>query len=362
MKRNNILQIFSSSSWGGGELYVLDLTKRLIEDNHNVLCITKRSNVIIDKLKTLYIPYFTLPINGFLDIKSALSLRKIIEENCIDIIHVHNFKTLFPIVYAKLLSKTKPKIILSRHLIKRAKKGILYNWLYSHIDRMIFVSNMALEEFFLSSPNMDRSKCTVIHNSIKSSSSGHSELNIKREYNIEKDTLLLTFTGRIVRDKGVDVLIKAFSKLRDYDINLIIAGEGDEVYMSELKELVERKNLSQRVYFLGFVKDINPIISQSDIGVFPSVWREPFGLSIIEFMQAGKPVITTNNGAQKEYITNKETGVLVDPNNIEELFEAIELFIKDKELRKDIGLKAKEYFENNLSYEQFYKKIISTYK
>lgn len=361
MRKTNILQVFSSSFWGGGELYVLDLTKRLIEDNHNLICITKKSKIIAERLKSLNIPYYTLPINGVFDLFSAIRIRKIIRENNIDIIHVHNFKTAFPIVYAKIFSKNKPKIILSRHLIKKAKNNPLYNFLYSHIDKIIFVSDMAREEFFLSNPKFDKSKSVVIHNSIKSIIKSDYTLYIREKYKIGNEALLICFTGRIVKDKGVDVLIRAFAGLKSYNAYLIIAGSGEEDYVNELKALVKQNGLEQKVVFLGFVSDINSVIYQSDIGVFPSVWREPFGLSIIEFMQAGKPVITTNNGAQKEYIINNETGILVEPNNIEELQSSMERLIKNTPLREEIGQKGKAYFEKELSYEEFYKKIISAY-
>jgi len=361
VKKNNILQVFSSSFWGGGELYVFDLSKRLIEDNHKVICISKKSKIIADKLESSDIPYYNLPLNGVFDLFSALRIRKIIREESIDIIHVHNFKTLFPIVYAKILSKKKPKIILSRHLIKKAKNNPLYNFLYSKIDKIIFVSNMAREEFFLSNPRIEKSKTLVIHNSIKPQEGNNHTLNIREEYNISNKALLVTFTGRIVPDKGVDVLIKAFSQLKSENTYLIIAGSGEEEYLKELNKLVVESNLRSRVIFLGFVRDISSLINQSDIGVFPSVWREPFGLSIIEFMQEGKAVITTNNGAQKEYIINNETGILVEPEDVDQLSNSLETLINNKQLREEIGQKGKIYFEKELSYEQFYKKIISTY-
>ena len=62
-----------------------------------------------------------------------------------------------------------------------------------------------------------------------------------------------------------------------------------------------------------------------DIGIVPSLWRESFGLSVIEFMQQEKVVITTNNGAQPEYLSNNETGILIPPNNSDILADAIEM-------------------------------------
>jgi hypothetical protein len=71
VKKNNILQVFSSSFWGGGELYVYDLSKRLIEDHHKVICISKKSRIIADKLESANIPYYNLPLCGVFDLFSA---------------------------------------------------------------------------------------------------------------------------------------------------------------------------------------------------------------------------------------------------------------------------------------------------
>lgn len=362
MKKNfNILQVLSSNSWGGGELYVLDLSQQLAEDGNNIICISKKSNIIDFKLKSLNIKHYTLPINGVLDFLSPIYLRRIIKNNNIEIIHVHNFKTLFPIIYSCLFFRRKPKIIITRHLIKKAKKNLLYNWLYSHIDNMIFVSNLALEEFILSKPNIPKDKLNVIYNSVKPPIINIVEFDLKKKFNIDKDEIIVSFTGRLVRDKGVDLLIKAFTKLRHLNVRLVISGIGEEAYTKGLEALVRENNLEDKVSFLGFVKGINNIIIQSDIGVFPSVWREPFGLSIIEFMQGGVPVITTNNGAQKEYIINNETGLLIEPNSVEAIAESIEYLVQNPEIRSSISKKGRDYFENNLSYKEFYKNILSVY-
>lgn len=78
-------------------------------------------------------------------------------------------------------------------------------------------------------------------------------------------------------------------------------------------------------------------------------------------MKHGKPIITTNNGAQPEYVVNKENGILVRPNNPELLAEAIDLLCRDRELRIKLGAQAKHDFDTKLNYDTFYSKITSLY-
>lgn len=359
--KKNILQVFASNSWGGGELFVYDLTKRLIEDKNNIVCVSKKSPIIEDKLKEINVDYYTLKMNGVLDFISAFKLKKIILKHNIDIIHVHNFKSAFTAVYVKLLLKKSIKLILTRHLVKKAKTSFLYSWLYKHIDNIAFVSKLALDEFLSSNPIIDKTKCSVIYNSIQPLISKDKVINLRQNLNIEDHTTLLLFTGRLDKEKGIDILIEAMAELKDRDIALVVAGSGKEDYELKLKDKVKKFGLEDRIYFIGFISNISNIIDQADFGVCPSIGRESFGLSIIEFMQEGKAVITTNNGAQPEYIKDKETGVLVNPNNHKELVQAIDLLITNNDLRKRIGNNAKEYFQKELSYQKFYEKINKLY-
>ena len=100
-------------------------------------------------------------------------------------------------------------------------------------------------------------------------------------------------------------------------------------------------------------------ISQTDIGIIPTIAQEACGLSCMEYMMLGKCLITTNNGGQAEYVENGVTGLLVTPGDAAGLTAAIRTAITTKEA---IGKKAKEYFDNYLSYGKFYAEILRIYK
>jgi glycosyltransferase involved in cell wall biosynthesis len=361
MKKKNIIQIFASNTWGGGELFVFDLTNCLIENNYKVVCILRKSKVISQKIKCKDIEYYQLKLKGVFDFLSALKLKRIVQKHNIDIIHTHNFKTSITAVYAKMFLNKDIKIIVSRHLVKKAKTDFIHNWLYKHIDYILFVSDLALEEFLLTKPKIDKTKLRVIHNSVIPNPSQANTIGIRESLSVSEQTQIVLFTGRIHKEKGLDVLIESIYNLKDKDFVLLIAGDGKEDYKAELKEKINQLGLKDKVFFMGFLTNVSPIIKESDFGVCPSIGRESFGLSVVEFMLNGKAVITTNNGAQKEYIKDKETGILIQPNNVKELTNSIELLMTNKVLRESIGQKGKEYFDKELSYEQFYKKITTIY-
>lgn len=361
MKYRHILQIFASPTWGGGEQYVYDLSKRLIDDNYHVCFVYRRSSVIKQRLNDINGSSYVLPLKNNFDVYSILRLSQLIKKENIGLIHTHQFKDAFIAIFARLLSRRKVKIVLTRHLVKKAKTNCLYTWFYGKIDKMIFVSQLAMREFMSAKPKISQNKVIVIHNSILPVTFSEKEKNRAARYRTAPNTVLLGFTGRISPEKGLDILINALSKIRKLDFMLLIAGIGSSQYEQRINDLISSFELSDKIKCLGFLKNIQAFINQVDIGIVPSVWKEPFGLSIIEFMQAGKPVITTNNGAQPEYITDHYDGILIPPSDPDALGETIQYLIENKEARIEIGDTAKKTFEEKLSYPVFYQKVLSVY-
>ena len=359
-QKQHVLQIFASRFWGGGEQYVYDLSKNLSENGYDLTLVSRKSKDIDKKIKSLDIRSFILPMKTHFDICSIYKLLRIIDKYKVDIIHTHQFKDAFIALFARIFSRSMPKIILTRHLVKKGKNGFIYRWLYRKIDKIIFVSALARDAFLSSNPSICANKIEVIHNSIYPSPQiGYED--IRKRYSINSDTVLLAFTGRIVQEKGIEVLIDSLNEIKNLDFYLLIAGKGDKKYEQTLREQINLCDLSAKIEFTGFLDKVQSFIQQIDIGIVPSVWQEPFGLSIIEFMQAGKAVITTNNGAQPEFVTDKQNGILIPPGDAAALANAIQSLILNVEQRSNLGIQAKKTFEEELSYPVFFNNILAVY-
>lgn len=360
-----ILQIFASPGWGGGEQFVYDLSHRLLDDGRNVILVSRPSDIIRERVERLGAPYHALPLKGVIDPVSAVRLARLIIRYRPEIIHVHHFKDAFTAAYARLLSRAsgiRPRIMLTRHLVRRGKRSWLYRWLYGQIDRIAFVSDLARREFLAGNPDIDPSKLRVIHNSVpEPDSSDTAPLDLRRQYNIAPEVPLLFFSGRLVTEKGCDVLLKACAHLGPRPFALFIAGCGTEKYETCLKDIAEKMGIARHTHFLGFVQNVRKLLRQADLCVFPSVWAEPFGLTIIEAMQAGRALVTTDNGAQPEYIAHGKDGLLVPPADAKALAEAIARLLDDKALRERMGCAAREKFDRDLSYERFYERYLTFY-
>ncbi len=149
--------------------------------------------------------------------------------------------------------------------------------------------------------------------------------------------------GRLVTNKGFDVLLRAFSRLAEErdDVDLVLAGDG--VAKSELEALSKELQITKRVHFVGR-KDragVAALFAQCMFFVLPSP-VEPFGIVCLEAMRAGKPTIATNTGGPPEFINEDVSGMLVPPGDDKALFDAMSRLCGDDALRSKFGKKAAE--------------------
>lgn len=358
----NIIQIFASPVWGGGEQYIYDLSVAAVSHRHAISFFSRKSSVIAQRVAEISEEYHQLPFRGALDFYSAIQLGKYLKSHSTDIIHIHCFKEMFTVILARYLSGSKAKIIITRHLVRKGKDNPLYHWAYSQVQRIIFVSRLGEQTFLDSVPGFPKERSLVIHNSIPSfvEPLDNSE-KLRERYHISREKPLIVFVGRIVPEKGVLHLIAALGKINHLGFFSVFIGQGEEDFMGQLQRHVKSEKLTNKVAFYGHSDKVRSLIADADIGVAPSLCQEAFGLTAIEFMQAGKCVVTTNNGAQVEFIRHGENGWLVPPDDVESLAQALSKLIMDREIRENMGRCAKDFFEKELGYDKFYDNIMKVY-
>lgn len=139
----------------------------------------------------------------------------------------------------------------------------------------------------------------------------------------ERNNKILLFLGRLAFEKRVDLLVKAFIKLKQRKLkySLIIAGDGPVNAVNQLKNLAQEV---PHIHFTGFVlgEAKAKLLASCDVFCSPSPY-ETFGRTIVEAMASGIPVITVNSGAVTDYILDGVNGYLVSPNDIEALANCI---------------------------------------
>ena len=207
------------------------------------------------------------------------------------------------------------------------------NWL----TKMVCVSEGVKRSFI--KQGINGSKCSVIHNGINTELKALiSPDEIRREFGIKKEEVLIGAVGSLMKRKRFNDLIKAVAYLRDNrglgNIKCLIIGEGPE--RKSLQKEIERKKLNDRVILTGFRPDAISYINALDIFVLPSE-REGFPRVILEAMLMKKPVIACDIAGPSEVVIEGVTGHLVPPGDMEGLAGAVFSLITSDTLRKDMG-------------------------
>jgi glycosyltransferase involved in cell wall biosynthesis len=147
---------------------------------------------------------------------------------------------------------------------------------------------------------------------------------------------LILFAGQIIRGKGVDVLVKALSKLT-VPFECLILGDGS--HRPHCEELCRKLGLQDRVKFAGYVPHDQMREFYLDASVFamPSVWPEPFGMAGPEAMRYGLPVVAFDAGGIREWLHDGENGLLAPWMDARAFAARLQLLLGDKTLGRRLG-------------------------
>ncbi len=180
-------------------------------------------------------------------------------------------------------------------------------------------------------------------------SDGHVQ-QIRERMKIAGETTVLFALQRLSVYKGVDVLIRSMSHLKDRDCVLVIAGGGKD--RERLEALASELGLEGRVHILGFTseEDLNAWWQLAHIFVFHSYY-ETFGLVAAEAMSAGKPVVSVNSTAIPEVVEHGRTGLLVPPGNPVAFAGAVRQLIDDPALRDTLADAGREKATREFSWD-----------
>jgi glycosyltransferase involved in cell wall biosynthesis len=169
---------------------------------------------------------------------------------------------------------------------------------------------------------------------------------------------ILLSVGRHVYYKGFEYLIAAMQRV---NARLLLIGDGP--LRNHLEELAKKLGVEDKVVFLGEVADVIPYYHATDAFVLPSVTRsEAFGLVQIEAMACRRPVINTWLDSAVPFVSiNGQTGLTVQPRNVEELASAIGLLMNDRTLRFRYGASARRRVETHFSAEVMTARTLDVY-
>lgn len=159
----------------------------------------------------------------------------------------------------------------------------------------------------------------------------------RKELNLPPEAFVITSVGELNKNKNQKVIIEALGKLNKKDIVYLLCGKGNQ--KDTLQTLSKQLGIENQIRFLGFRTDIPELLAVSNCFAFPS-YREGLGMSAIEAMAAGLPIITSRNRGTLEYSEDGRTGYICEADSVQDFAQAINSLYKDP-------VKCKTYGEYN---------------
>ena len=273
------------------------------------------------------------------------AVRAVIEDGPVDVVHAHDWLVAFAARAFKHAFKVP--LVATIHATEAGRNAGIHNrqqayisdvewWLLYEAWKVICCSEHMKNEV-RGVFNVPKDKIMVLPNGVDPDEFSSLQRGAGRNAFAGQDQRMVFFIGRLVREKGVHVLLEAAKMLigQGYTIKLVIAGTGP--YEEELKFMAASMGIWSHVYFTGRVSDKvrNNLYRWADAAVCPSLY-EPFGIVALEAMAAGSGLVASDTGGLSEVITDGTNGLKVRPGDAGALAAAISRLITDKTLRERI--------------------------
>jgi len=283
----------------------------------------------------------------------------------IHILHAHTFTPNLWGRLAGILAGT-PIIITTEHTIASHKKTWQRKadrFLSRFSDKIIAVSN-EVRNTLIHLCNIDPLKIEVVHNGIEGKIrdpiSAYESDTLRNSLGIKKDIPIILTIGRLSPAKGHSFLLEAASIVNNGKMRAKFLFLGDGPLKKNLEQKALELGVDDFVSFLGFRDDVESYLQIADLVVFPSV-REGFSVALLEAMAAGKPIIVTDVGGNKEAIESDMSGVLVPAGDSKTLGEAILQLLTNSEKSQSLAIGARKRFESEFRLKNMLTKTEAVY-
>ncbi|MBI3999904.1 MAG: glycosyltransferase [Candidatus Omnitrophica bacterium] len=218
----------------------------------------------------------------------------------------------------------------------------------SLVDRFISVSQAATGFYKKQLPGH---RLTTIVNGLPSNddqkSSCIDHIEVRTKLGLDEKGKVVLMLGRLVPRKGYEPFLNAMAKIiqKDSRVVAVIAGSDptpDQNYLETLKRVSTELGIESKIHFLPWQEDVEPLYQASDLVVFASTKPEPFPLVILEAMSLGKPVIATKVGGVADLVLDRKTGLLVEPDNADEMAARMGELIGNPDFAFSLGHEAEK--------------------
>jgi glycosyltransferase involved in cell wall biosynthesis len=385
----NILQItkyyYPAMTFGGPVRCTYNLSSYLAKRGHNVtvyatdaLYINNSTRIgikqqIIGNVKVFYFPTLTRSYGFFVTPQMFAALQKNLGN--FDIVHLHEYRTFQNLSYFFLNASKIPSVItlhgqlftayVGDHVdsiaLRTAFDSLLGRRMLNRSKRVLALTESEAKKCI--KLGVHSNKVIVVPNGVDPDDFSNllPKGEFKKQFHIVNEKMIL-YVGRINRRKGIDVLIKACSKLFNHkrDTTLVIAG-ADDGFLTEARLMVKCLGLESSVIFTGGLtrKQILAAYNDASIVVYAGI-QEGFPLVPLEAGIMGKPIIVSDDPAN-DFFKKGRFAISVKYGNANELCDAIDYVLSNSEIARELGANGKDFVLNNCSWNIVGQQVESIY-
>lgn len=342
MKCIRVLHVIGAGEFGGAERHILNLVKAMNSQKISIIVCCLFAEPFVKVAKEQGINVLALPMRHKLDLGIIKKLSEIIKKEDIDIVHTHGVRANLVGRLAAKLAKRKIIVTTEHSLLAKDYPKFfsrVANTLIEKISRRFATHFIAvssgLKEALLKQ-GISSNKITVVYNGLNPDDFiSHKPANFwRKKLNLTDEVPVVAMVGRLHPVKGHKFFLESASYLlkKKPQVRFLVVGDGPERKM--LEEYVDSLGITDKVLFMGFVSEVAEVLPSIDVLVVPSLW-EGFGLTALEAMVAGVPVLASSVGGLPEVVEHGKTGYLVPPGDAKALANGIEWMLEHpKEIKK----------------------------
>lgn len=358
LKKQNILFFTRTMKLGGTENVVLQLCESFhLIVNKIIVCSCGGVNEKI--LISLGIKHYKIPDienkSPYTVIKTLKKISEIVKKENITLIHTHHRMAAFYVSLLRLYKKCY--FINTAHNTFNNKKNFT-RFAYKHAN--LIACGEMVKQNLVNKFNLPANQVTVIYNAVKAFDGMITTDSFIENFH-KQNCFIVGNIGRLSKQKGMDYFIQSIPEvLRKHpQTRFLIIGVGEDE--QKLRRLVSENKIDDFVFFMGYRKDIQNLISQLDLVVLSSLW-EGLPLTPIETFSVGKTIVATAVDGTKEIIEDNRNGLLIEPGNSGEIAEKVNWMIEHPSEKINMEKAALEKYYTQFSFDKFVQNYIDYYE
>lgn len=331
-----ILELCLSPDLGGLELYMARCCRELGKSAEVTPLVNPKGRLLERLQREGLEPRSMERGNKALPLVRAMRLARLIDEQGVDLVHLHWTSDIPLAAFAKSFSRRKPMLVSTRQMqITRPKRDFYHNYLYGQIDLNITITEALADEMrgFLNPAYAGR--VVPLYYGVAEPQTFLDQEGrhaLRKALGLADETFLIGLIGRIKHYKGQHLLVQAIGRAlaQGEDVAALIVGHAMEPeYLEALKQQVAEKGWQERILFRDFVEQPQQLMQACDVVALTTL-EETFGLVLVEAMRAGVAVIGSDRGGVPEIIDHDRTGVLFRSGDADDLYAQLQRLWQDR--------------------------------